>query len=154
MAFIYDTWLNSFFDVGANLRSLRRIDFKTHHRDVIQKCLSRGQTLVACDPEMSELIRGYICFERIGAQICVHYCYVRGSQRKLGIGRRLYHAVRAIAHDDDLPVIISHITPHWNYIDADSVYIPYAQEDFYHAKIISGAVRQLSFMRGSAEGFL
>lgn len=143
-SFIYSSWLKAHFDMGANIKAIDRRTFESHHRDVIKRLLGRGQILVAGDPEMPGLIYGWTVFEPIGAQLCLHYCYVRGSQRRFGIGRRLYEAAKAITnHDEDLDVIVSHYTPSWPYIDRGAVYIPYAHDEAHHPMIISMAVLKL-----------
>lgn len=144
-AFIYNSWLRAHFDIGANVKAIDRKTFEAHHRDVIRRLLERGQILVASDPEMPSLIYGWMVFESIGAQLCVHYCYVRGSQRRFGIGRRLYEAGKAITqHDEDLPVLLTHYSPNWNYIDRGAVLNPYAADESHHPMIISLAVLKLT----------
>lgn len=149
--FIHNSWLKSHYDVGSNIKAIGRGTYADHHRDVITKCLSRSQILIACDPEVESLILGWIVFEAIGAQVCIHYLYVRGSQRRFGIGRRLYEASRAIAHDDDLPVLITHLTPNWQHIDRKAVFNPYMIEESSHAKAIQRAVRELGTVRRDDE---
>lgn len=142
-SFIYSSWLKAHFDIGANVKAIDRKTFETHHRTIIQELLRRGNVLIACDPEVPTLIYGWIAYELIGHQLCVHYCYVRGSQRRFGIGRRLYLAARALGHDEDLPVLISHYSPNWNHIDKSAVHNPYAHDESHHPMIISLAVLKL-----------
>lgn len=144
MAFIYSSWLKAHYDIGSNVKAIDRRTFESHHRTIIEKLLGRSQILIASDPEVSDLIYGWIVFEPIGAQVCIHYSYVRGSQRRFGIGRRLYEAAKALGrHDDDLPVLTSHYSPNWNWIDRRSTYNPYASDESHHPMIVGLAILKL-----------
>lgn len=143
-AFIFGTFSKTHYQMGSNIRGVKRRTFAKHHRIILDGLIERAQMIIACDPEMPEIIYGWNLFERIGAQLCVHYCYVRGSQRRFGIGSRLYQASKAITgHDDDLNTIVSHISPKWRFIDSCSLYNPYALDEYHHNLIVSEAVRQL-----------
>lgn len=143
-AFIFGSFLKTHYQMGTNIRGMRRRTFEKHHRKILDMLMHRGQMIVACDPGMPEIIYGWILFERIGVQLCIHYCYVRGSQRRFGIGSRLYEASRAVSlHDEDLPVLLSHLSPKWRFIDSTCLYNPYAMDESHHNLIVSEAVRSL-----------
>lgn len=103
--FIYATWMSSFCNSGY-ARAVPKPIYNLSQRGRIDRILERENLFchIACHPETPELIYGYIVGE---APATIHYIYVKGAYRKLGIGKALAGAL-----DWKEPIIYTHKSPH------------------------------------------
>ncbi len=95
-SFIMNSWLKSYrYDSYFTKRITDTIFYKYHHV-ICTRILERPttQVLVACDPEDSNVIYGYLVYEKDAnsSKYVVHYGYVKGPFRTLGIVSTLLKA--------------------------------------------------------------
>ena len=76
-----------------------------YHDIILKKILTNCSLLVACDPEDTDVIWGYVAFDQVDPVL--HFVYVKGAFRRMGIGTRLLNEARLML---DEPVIVSHRT--------------------------------------------
>ena len=76
-----------------------------YHDIILKKILTNCTLLVACDPEDPDVIWGYVAFDQVDPVL--HFVYVKGAFRRMGIGTRLLNEARLML---DEPVIVSHRT--------------------------------------------
>ena len=76
-----------------------------YHDIILKKILTNCTLLVACDPEDTDVIWGYVAFDQVDPVL--HFVYVKGAFRRMGIGTRLLNEARLML---DEPVIVSHRT--------------------------------------------
>ena len=76
-----------------------------YHDIILKKILNKCTLLVACDPEDPDVIWGYVAFDQVDPVL--HFVYVKGAFRRMGIGTRLLSEAGLIL---DEPVIVSHRT--------------------------------------------
>ena len=76
-----------------------------YHDIIIKKILTKCTLLVACDPEDPDVIWGYVAFDQVDPVL--HFVYVKGAFRRMGIGTRLLSEAGLIL---DEPVVVSHRT--------------------------------------------
>ena len=76
-----------------------------YHDIILKKILTNCTLLVACDPDDPDVIWGYVAFTEENPVL--HFVYVKGAFRRLGIGTRLLSEAGLIL---DEPVVVSHRT--------------------------------------------
>jgi ribosomal protein S18 acetylase RimI-like enzyme len=80
-----------------------------YHDIILKKILTNCSLLVACDPEDTDVIWGYVAFDQVDPVL--HFVYVKGAFRRMGIGTRLLRQFMNSLPGDPLePVIVSHRT--------------------------------------------
>lgn len=97
LPFIYNSWLKDYR--GSDFaKFINDKDFFTYHHILIEEIIKRPSSdiLIACDPEDSNVIYGWVCVE---AQTTLHYAYVKASFRGLGIFTKLLN-------NSSLPLLI------------------------------------------------
>lgn len=93
MSLVLKSWARCYRGEPANLRMPQRA-FYLWQRDMIDRLLERGATvLVARDAERPAFLFGWLCAERLGRALAVHYAFVKRAFRERGIG----HAMLAAA---------------------------------------------------------
>jgi hypothetical protein len=85
ISFIYSTWLKSFKHDSMLGKSLRTGVFFENYREVIDHILSESTVLIACLPEDSNVIIGYLVFQ----PNIIHYAFIKESFRRLSVCRQL-----------------------------------------------------------------
>jgi len=109
IAFIFSTWLHNFKSGSLFAKRIPyAVFFQNHHR-VLERILARPevQSLVACPSDSPDTIVGYLIHEGN----VVHYVYVKGAFRKLGVARAL-----AVAAKLDLEKVVC---SHWTFAADD-----------------------------------
>lgn len=66
--------------------------YRPGQRALIHQLLSHGALVIACDPDSPGVILGCCAYQPADIAI-VHWVYVAGSYRRLGVGRALLEAV-------------------------------------------------------------
>ena len=80
-----------------------------YHDIILKKILTKCTLLVACDPDDPDVIWGYVAFD--AENPVLHFVYVKGAFRRMGIGTRLLRQFMNGLFGDPLePVIVSHRT--------------------------------------------
>ena len=85
---IYSTWLRSYRQQPA-ARNMSNDTFFYHHKQIIEKILSKPNTVVTiiCSHEDPDHIYGYSVVEKYNGAAIIHYVYVKHSYRKLGLAK-------------------------------------------------------------------
>lgn len=94
LAFIFNSWLMSFWDAAPSLKHVDRAPFFKHHHSKIEACLARPgvEILVATPEDEPRVIVGYLVLEltpNIIGKPRIHYIYVKAPFREMGIARAL-----------------------------------------------------------------
>lgn len=107
---IISTWLKS-YRTGPFARRITDDVYYDHHKRIVPMLLGRAQTLVACDPDDSYEIFGYLTCEVLRGNPVLHYAYTKNRWRRLGIMTAL---IAASPLPPDLAgVHVSHAGPDW-----------------------------------------
>ena len=115
LGFVYDSWTravarDSIWQPLVGKRGVARTpvppSLSLYYHDItLKKLLPKCTLLGACDPDDLDVILGYICYE----PDVLHFVYVKGGFRRMGIGSRL---LREAGIDISEDVIVSHRTEH------------------------------------------
>ena len=85
-----------------------------YHDIILKKILTNCTLLVACDPEDPDVIWGYVAFDGNGPSPVLHFVYVKGAFRRMGIGTRLLSEAlqdwTGSFKTENHPVVVSHRT--------------------------------------------
>ena len=104
--FILNSWLRSLRAHSNYFTNIPSSIYFEAHGDSIRMNLSHSKVLVATPRDDDDIIIGYIVYEdRTPKYSIVHYVYVKGHFRKMGLAKVLY----ALATDSK-PVFVTHIT--------------------------------------------
>ena len=93
IAFVSNSWLKSYRDADAVAGCPNRVYFPWQHR-VLERLIPRAALLVACLDSDPSKIAGWCCYERQSGAIVLHYVYVKGKHRRLGLARQMIEMVR------------------------------------------------------------
>lgn len=109
--FIINSWLKSYRDSNFADPITSDVYFK-QHRSLIIDMLSDGVTIVACNPDSTDQIFGWV--NAIPSEVGItvfNYVYVKHPYRRLGIGGMLRReALHKCNHDMELPALATHST--------------------------------------------
>lgn len=105
--FIFSSWLKSYRESQFG-RGMARTFFFTEHHKVIERLLKTCEVFIACNDQDVADIFGYICGERTGGVLVIHYIYVKHTYRNLGIGKLL---LNCFSHTGDVAALYTHKTP-------------------------------------------
>lgn len=109
--FVFNSWLRSHRD-EAECSFMTNDVYYARQADRVRRVLKRAGVIVACNPEDSGQIFGFICFEPGIA----HYVYVKYPFRKFGIARHLVE--RALGRVGDSPIVATHTGRCWHSVKA------------------------------------
>lgn len=91
------------------MRSADRDEYHHAYVEVIRALVDRCEVMVAPIVGVDGVEAGWACAERTRRGPCLHYAYVKGDYRKLGIGARLWTAaLMACGWDGERPVLYTH----------------------------------------------
>ena len=84
-----------------------------YHDIILKKILTNCTLLVACDPEDTDVLWGYVAFDQVDPVL--HFVYVKGAFRRMGIGTRLMEEAfdrcnGSWSQIENHPVVVSHRT--------------------------------------------
>ncbi len=85
LAFIYSSWLKSYKHDSLLGKSVRTTVYFENYREVLDRLLATSSVLVACISDEPSVILGYLVHE----DSIAHYCFVKESFRRMGIGASL-----------------------------------------------------------------
>ena len=122
LGFVYDSWTravarDSIWQPLVGKRGVARTpvppSLSLYYHDItLKKLLPKCTLLGACAPDDLDVILGYVCYEPdIGpdGQPFLHFVYVKGGFRRLGIGSRLLREAGIDLIDE---IYVSHRTEH------------------------------------------
>ena len=122
LGFVYDSWTravarDSIWQPLVGKRGVARTpvppSLSLYYHDItLKKLLPKCTLLGACDPDDLDVILGYVCYEsarRKRDPYVLHFVYVKGGFRRLGIGSRLLREAGIDLLED---VVVSHRTEH------------------------------------------
>lgn len=106
---IYSSWIKSYREAGEAIQkdpkvvSTRQIrygripyrSFRTGYRAIMERVTGREGvvTIVACNPECREQVRGWICGSVTPDGAVLHYAHVKSEWRQQGIAKALVAAL-------------------------------------------------------------
>lgn len=92
-AFIYNSWLKSYLDSIRELKIFKglknEVYYEGQHKK-IEDLFHRCNTVIACSQEDKDQIYGWACYEETAQDTIIHFIYVKGPFRRMGIGTYLY----------------------------------------------------------------
>lgn len=118
-AFVFATWLRCYKRNSLFARRISNETFFRWHHLVIERILARSVIRVAHAADAPEVILGY----SVSEPGVVHFVYVKGSFRKLGIATAL------LGHLDPNACVFTHWTDGWEHLLRkwpNAEYNPYA----------------------------
>ena len=125
--FIFNSWLKSYRFSHFGEKITNTIYFQDHHK-VVERIIKNSKTLIACDPEDSSQLYGYIVAAVEEGILVLHFIYVKHTFRNLGIGKTL---LDALGHDKSSAAVYTHHTRMADKLAAkyNFVYHPYLMFD-------------------------
>ena len=84
MRFVHSSWFSSLWSAWARGRIGRKV-YEWGQAARIQRLLASSSVLVAYFPEVPDEVLGWACVQGDA----LHYVYVKGTYRRMGIGRGL-----------------------------------------------------------------
>ena len=117
LPFIFNSWLRASWDAWPFAKDMRKTVFFEMHHDLINKRISKKEisVVVACAKDGPSDILGYIAFSQKTGSL--HFVYVKGAFRKLGIGKSLFETRIFKFH--------THETNMLSFLKLDTIYNPY-----------------------------
>lgn len=91
VAFIRDSWKRGYVD-GGRAPNCERVLLWEGTADLITALLKRSSVFVAVSPEDDTQLLGWVCFERRGRVVILHFVHVKHVFRKRGLCRALLSA--------------------------------------------------------------
>lgn len=79
-AFIYTTWIKVHW-TAPPMNFCDKTSYLPHQREVITKLLDTANVLVACDPDDSDSLLGYIVYEFVAGVLIVHWLHIKSINR-------------------------------------------------------------------------
>lgn len=105
-SFIFNSWLKSYRSSNFAKDQCNTV-FYENYKKIVNDIIDRSMLTVICNPEDENHLFGYIVFERLpGANLLVHYIYIKHTYRKNGLAKALINAV----HESGNPILASHHT--------------------------------------------
>lgn len=130
-SYVIDSWVRS-YRRSPTTGAIEDDVFKIEQRARIDRLICRSKTFIACEPEDTRQIRGWICFEAGHEKKIpiVHYVCVQPSFQLTGIGSALVGIVRQTAKDADSFLWATHETAPMRHIRRkwNLLYNPYLLE--------------------------
>jgi ribosomal protein S18 acetylase RimI-like enzyme len=125
--FIFNSWLKSYRFSHFGEKITNTIYFQDHHK-VIERIIKNSKAFIACDPEDSSQLYGYIVAGLEEGILVLHFIYVKHTFRNLGIGKTL---LDALGHDKSNAAVYTHHTRMADKLAAkyNFVYHPYLMFD-------------------------
>lgn len=124
LPFVFQTWLRSFRQEMPK-RCPSEIFYREHQK-LLNRILEGSKTIVACSPNDSDQIFGYVTFEET-SPATVHFTYVKKLFSKLGIGT----ALLLDASKGSKTIHYTHHTPAVNHLKFELIHNPYLLRRFY-----------------------
>lgn len=113
-SFLLNSWLKSYYHSSYFCKRIREKIYYRFHHEVITRILGQPNTkvLIASDPIDTSVILGYLVYNEFECKPLIHYAYVKGAFRQMGIATTLIKAA-------ELDLSIAQFT-HWSF-DCDEI---------------------------------
>lgn len=89
--FIFNSWLKS-YRPSIQVKNIPQNIFYGEHHRFLEKIMKRAECIIACNPDDTNHIFGYVVYEIITGVLVVHYVYVKQDYRRLGVCNYLLEA--------------------------------------------------------------
>jgi ribosomal protein S18 acetylase RimI-like enzyme len=100
MNFIMQSWLRAQRTHEPFYKQIDKEIYYQQHGKLIDVAIQRSYTLIASPRKHPNIIVAYIVWENVGDNNIIHYIYVKGDYRRMGIAQLLMDTVKT----DRLPV--------------------------------------------------
>lgn len=107
VSFIFNSWLKSYRGSRAVAGIVSSVFFAEHHR-VLERIMKSCKVIVACNPEDTSQIYGYIVHEMVSGVDVFHYAYVKHTFRRMGLAKAMLQHIKP---DTSTASMYSHATP-------------------------------------------
>lgn len=112
LPFIMKSWMSKTRHCSF-VRNIPNDVFTVEHHNLVEKLLRRSNVLVACNPQSSDHVYGYLVWEP--EPLYIHFIFVKSVFRKLGVARHLLsEAVPALFTPDAPKLYCSHANELFN----------------------------------------
>lgn len=102
LPFIMNSWLKSYYPFSQRAPEPRY--YFEGHRKLLDRVYRRSKILVACNPEDTEHIFGYVVHEPKAEHQIYHWCFVKFAFRNMGLARSLIERTR----EPNQPLFFTH----------------------------------------------
>lgn len=106
---IYNSWLLSHYNDSLYGSEMKKTVYMQNHKHILTRILDASRTLVACSPVEPSQVFGYAVYTINAGVLVIHYMFVKGMYRKMGVGGTLFYRLQN-ASEPGLPVTITHTT--------------------------------------------
>lgn len=103
--FIYNSWLRSHRD-GNHSGYMSNTVYYDNHKLVIKDILNTAKTVMLVNPDDSDHIFGYLCFDDSYSVPIIHYCYIKEPFRKFGLASNVVKEIFPEANE----IFVTHAT--------------------------------------------
>lgn len=103
--FILSSWLKSFYSSKYNLINDQFFfapDYWKYMKLLIQHIINKSLITVLVNPEDTDQIYGWACYQIIDSKLIIHWVYVKYTFRKLGFGKHIYNALLNLISDKEI----------------------------------------------------
>jgi len=124
IAFIFSSWLRAYRNSYAVRDITQNVYYSEQHK-IVERCITKGSTLVLSALEDPATIYGYLNFEIVQGQFVLHFAYIKQDFRKLGLFKSL---LKATKHDFTGAGLYTHRVPKtFNILESkyNLIYHPY-----------------------------
>lgn len=123
LPFIFNSWLRSYRNSYQAKQIEANIYYAEQHK-ILEVLLEKYDTIIACSPEDSTQIYGFINAGYTDNFFTLNYIYVKHTFRKMGVGKML---LNVFDHDLQYVGIYTHITGSATKLDRkyNMIYHPY-----------------------------
>ncbi len=83
--FMLNAWLKAHRDRGDWPKLLPAAEYYRRHKEVVAKLIDESACLVACNPEKTEQIIGFVCHDNVA----LHWVGVKSMFRRQGVATKL-----------------------------------------------------------------
>ena len=106
---IYSDWLRS-YRRSPLTKHVPSAVYYSQHRALIDNLASRSRVVVLCNPDDTNQVYGWMCFELTPDVLILHYLYVKEDFRGFGLAKALVQQYLPKAVEDSI-IICSHTGP-------------------------------------------
>ena len=130
--FIFSSWLKSYRNSYFAKNITNTVYYAEHHK-LLEKVIKSNKVVVACNPDETTQIYGWICAGYTDNIFTLHYVYVKHPFRGFGVGKTL---LNAFEHDPSFAAVYTHNTKAADKLAAkyNMIYHPYIIINDYELK--------------------
>lgn len=105
-SFIIDSWVREARDHYPYSNMDKSLFYK-EYKEIVKTLISKSLILIACNPEETDQIYGYLSFEKVADIPIIHFIYVKLTFRENGIAKLLLQSVFDKFKSE--PTLITHL---------------------------------------------